>query len=206
MHESFLAQIHNFDVDSEYEFQTHEVNIFMTKAYRQVVDDIYSQFEKTEKARKLLKNLVYVTQVTGASIVATSDYYNGYDVTLTGVNPAILYMLSEEAILTSRATTPVRIIPVTLDAYATNTDNPFKKPYKDLVWRLDVSNGVEQVILIASEKVIQYNLTYLRQPEEVDVTLTTSLAINSEAHNEIVNKAVQLALQAKQINNTLKNK
>jgi hypothetical protein len=203
MLESFLAQIHNFDVDAEYEFQTHEINIFLTKAYRQVVDELYSQFEKTEKARKLLAKLIWTESV---AVSANTTYFNGYKAVLTGVSPAILYMLSEEAIFSRDVNNGVMIKPITLDAYNANTDNPFKKPYKNLVWRLDVGNGIDQVVLIASENVAQYNFTYLAQPEEVDVTLTTSLYINEEAHNEIVNKAVQLALQAKQINNNLKNK
>jgi hypothetical protein len=203
MLESFLAQIHNFDVDAEYEFQTHEINIFLTKAYRQVVDELYSQFEKTEKARKLLAKLIWTESV---AVSANTAYFNGYRAVLTGVTPKILYMLSEEAIFSRDVNNGVMIKPITLDAYNANTDNPFKKPYKNLVWRLDVGNGIDQVILIASENVAQYNFTYLAQPEEVDVTLTTSLYINEEAHNEIVNKAVQLALQAKQVNNNLKNK
>ena len=161
-----------------------------------------SVFEKDEKARKILSKLVNVTQVT--TITATNDYYNGYKVDLTGITPTILYNLSEECILESTYPSTVLIKPVTLDAYAANVDNPFKKPWKNLIWRLDVGDGTQQVILISTDTVLAYNLTYLRQPETIDVTSNSSILINEEAHNDIVSGAVQLALQALQINNNLK--
>lgn len=202
LHKSFLAQIHNYDIDSQYEFQTHEIEIFLAKSYRQVVDKYYSVFEKDEKARKILSKLVNVVQVT--SITTTTDYYNGYKVDLTGVTPTILYNLSEECILELTHPSTTLVKPVTLDAYAANVDNPFKKPWKNLVWRLDVGDGTQQVILIATSTVLAYNLTYLRQPETIDVTSTSSILINEEAHNDIVDRAVQLALQSIQINSNLK--
>lgn len=202
LHKSFLAQIHNYDVDSQYEFQTHEVSIFLTKAYREIVDKYYSDFERSEKSRKILSKLVNVTQVT--NITSTNDYYNGYKVNLTGVTPTILYNLSEEGVLESTTPATTLIKPITLDAYAANTDNPFKKPWKNLIWRLDVGDGTQQVILIANSTVLAYNLTYLQQPETIDVTSSTSILINEEAHNEIVDRAVQLALQSIQINSNLK--
>lgn len=204
MHKSLLAQIHNFDVDSQYEFETHELNIFLTKAYREVVDKYYSSFEKDEKSRKILSKLVNFEQVT--NILSTTDYYNGYKVNLTGVSPSILYMLAEDGILSINPNERVLIKPVTLDSYNSNTDNPFKKPYKELIWRIDVGEAIDQVILIATSRVLAYNLTYLRQPEDIDVTLNTSILINQEVHNEIIERAVQLLLQSKQINNNLKNK
>lgn len=202
LHKSFLAQIHNYDVDAQYEFQTHEIEIFLTKSYRQVVDKYYSVFEKDEKARKILSKLVNVTQVT--AITATNDYFNGYKVDLTGVTPTIMYNLSEEGVLESTYPLTTLIKPVTLDAYAANVDNPFKKPWKNLIWRLDVGDGTQQVILISTDVILAYNLTYLRQPETIDVTSSSSILINEEAHNDIVSGAVQLALQALQINNNLK--
>lgn len=201
MGESFIAQIHNFDIDSEYEFQTHEINIFLTKAYREVVDTYYNNFEKSEKDRKILLPLVRTNNVS--TITSSSNYTNGYSVSLESISPEVMYILTEE-VTTVGSTNRIQIKPITLDAYTANKENPWKKPYNKLVWRLDVGSGVKNIYLISTFTPLVYYFTYLQQPEDIDITLSTSILINKEAHDNIVSKAVQLALQAKQISNNLK--
>lgn len=198
--DNFLAQIHNFDVDSEYEFQTHEINMFFTKAYREVVDELYSNFEKDERTRKLLNKLVY-SATLGAPAISTS-FTNAYSFDLSTVTPDILYILNEEIVIGSDK---LLVKVVTLDSYTANKENPFKKPYKKLVWRLDVGNGSLTHYIISITLPTSYKITYLRQPEDVDIRLTTSLLINEDAHKDIVDRAVQHALLAKQTNKNLKS-
>ena len=204
MYNYFLAGIHNFDVDSEYEFQTHEVNIFLTKAYREVVDELYAGFEKSEKNRKLLNPLVR----TGSSSTLTVSgvYSNAYSVDLSTITPRVLYVLSEEVQIGYSETVnrvPVKVI--TLDSYTANKENPFKKPYKKLVWRLDVGNGSLTHYIISTYTPTSYYITYLQQPEDIDVILATSILINEDVHKDIVDRAVQHALLAKQTNKNLKS-
>ena len=99
MNESFLAQIHNFDVGSEYQFQTHEVNIFLTKAYREVVNELYKEFEKSERIRKVLNPLVKSAQI--GSFTTSTTYSNAYTVNLASLNPEVLYVLTEEVTTTA---------------------------------------------------------------------------------------------------------
>ena len=200
MHESFLAQIHNFDVDSEYEFQTHELNIFFTKAYREVVDDLYKDFEKDERTRKLLNKLVY-TATLGSPAISTS-FTNAYSFDLSTVTPDILYILNEEIVIGSNK---LLVKVVTLDSYTANKENPFKKPYKKLVWRLDVGNGSLTHYIISITLPSSYKITYLRQPETIDVTSSNTILINEDVHKDIVDRAVQHALLAKQTNKNLKS-
>jgi len=203
MGESFIAQIHNFDIESEFEFQTHEINIFLTKAYREVVDAYYTDFEKSEKNRKILLPLVRSGSVS--TIASSNSYINGYSLSLDSISPEVLYLLTEEmAIVGGESTNRLQVKPVTLDSYTANKENPWKKPYKKLAWRLDIGNGVKTIYLISTYTPSVYYFTYLQQPEDIDITLSTSVLINKEAHNDIVSKAVQLALQAKQISNNLK--
>ena len=201
MNESFLAQIHNFDVDSEYQFQTHEVNIFLTKAYREVVNELYKEFEKSERIRKVLNPLVKSAQI--GSFIASTTYSNAYTVNLASLDPEVLYVLTEEVTTTAATKIPVKV--VTLDSYTANKDNPFKKPYKELVWRLDIGGGSLTHYLISTYTPTSYYITYLQQPEEVDVTSTVSLKINKDVHKDIVDRAVQHALLAKQTNKNLKS-
>lgn len=201
MNESFLAQIHNFDVDSEYQFQTHEVNIFLTKAYREVVNELYKEFEKSERIRKVLNPLVKSAQI--GSFTTSTTYSNAYTVNLASLDPEVLYVLTEEVTTTAATKIPVKV--VTLDSYTANKDNPFKKPYKELVWRLDIGGGSLTHYLISTYTPTSYYITYLQQPEEVNVTSTVSLKINKDVHKDIVDRAVQHALLAKQTNKNLKS-
>ena len=201
MHESFLAQIHNFDVDSEYEFQTHEINIFLTKAYREVVDDLYKDFEKDERVRKILNPLVNAGTIN--SFAASTVYSNGYSVDLSTLDPEVLYVLTEE--LTTSGATKSRVKVVTLDSYTANKENPFKKPYKNLAWRLDIGDGSLLHYIISTYIPTTYYITYLRQPETINVTSANSILINQDVHKDIVDRAVQHALLAKQTNKNLKS-
>jgi len=201
MDESFLAQIHNFDTDSEYEFQTHEKNIFLTRAYKEIVDELYGNFEKSERVRKLLLPLTYNAEVT--DITSSSLYTNAFVANLFNVTPQVLYILSEEIVLSNE--TRLIIKPITLDSYTANKPNPFKKPYKRLAWRLDIGNGTTSVYLICTYTPAKYSITYLRHPEEINVTSDSSILINKDVHTDIVDRAVQHALSAKQTNKNLKS-
>lgn len=204
MHESFLAQIHNFDVDSEYEFQTHELNIFFTKAYREVVDELYKDFEKDERVRKILNPLVNLG--SSSTFAASTVFSNAYSVDLADIDPKVLYILSEELqVGYSGSAYRVPIKPVTLDSYNSNKNNPFKKPYKKLAWRLDIGQDSLTHYLISEVGPSVYYFSYLAQPETIDVTLTETIKINEDIHKDIVDRAVQHALLAKQTNKNLKS-
>ena len=204
MGESFIAQIHNFDIDSEYEFQTHEINIFLTKACREVVDELYSNFEKDERTRKLLNKLVYTATI--GTFGGSTTFTNAYSADLSTVTPSVLYILTEELVIGhTDPSTKIPLKVVTLDSYTANKNNPFKKPYKKLAWRLDIGNGSLLHYIISDLTPSSYNITYLRQPEDVDIRLTTSLLINEDVHKDIVDRAVQHALLAKQTNKNLKS-
>ena len=198
----FLTLIHNHDVEAGYEFQTHEINDIMTKAYREVVDELYANFEKDERARKLLNPLVNTAQIS--TLTASGFYTNAYSADLSSVTPKVLYILTEELSFTGDSTTRVSIKPVTLDSYTANKPNPFKKPYKKLAWRLDVGlNNLLTVYIISTLRPSVYYITYLCQPETVDVTSSSPLKINEAVHKNIVERAVQQALLIKQTNKNL---
>ena len=204
LNELFQTLIHNHDVEAGYEFQTHEINDIMTKAYREVVDDLYANFEKDEKTRKLLNPLV--NSATINVLTASGFYVNAYSADLSAVTPKVLYLLSEELSFVGDSSTRVSIKPVTLDSYTANKSNPFKKPYKKLAWRLDVGlNNLLTVYIVSSITPSVYYITYLCQPEDVDVRLDTPLKINEAVHKDIVERAVQQALLIKQTNKNLKS-
>ena len=202
LNELFQTLIHNHDVEAGYEFQTHEINDIMTKAYREVVDELYENFERDERSRKLLYPLDNSTTV---NTFASSGYYtNAYSADLSAITPKVLYLLTEELTFVGDATTRVNIKPVTLDSYTANKTNPFKKPYKKLAWRLDVGlSNLLTVYIISTVTPSVYYITYLCQPENVDVTSSSPLKINEAVHKDIVERAVKQALLIKQTNKNL---
>jgi len=198
MYEAFLARINNFDGSNVFEIQTHEVEFFLNEGQSIVVDDFYKEYEKSEKARRALSKLVLPRTLTG--FTAEPIYTNGYKISTSTV-PNVLYMVAEEvSILHNGTTKRVPVKPMTMDSYSINLKNPFKKPYEEKVWRLDIGDTINQVIIISPNPPQNYYLTYLQIPTIIEISTTSTSLLHEEFHIDIVDKAVMQALQAKQIN------
>jgi len=76
----------------------------------------------------------------------------------------------------------VGVKPVTHDEYNKNIRNPFKKPYENLIWRLDFSYDdtlpnsqiQHELINYSGWDVLRYRIVYLRIPQKIVVDTTTS--------------------------------
>ncbi len=129
-----------------------------------------------------------------------------------------MFIINESAKLISSKTCTngkyVKVVPKTHDEYNMQIDNPFKRPDKTVVWRLDHSNintGIKNAELITSENSIsEYKVRYLRYPKPI---ILTNLAIDfsdeglsidnytneqtseldASIHREILDRAVELA-------------
>jgi len=110
--------------------------------------------------------------------------------------------------------TELNVVPKTHDEFNAQYKNPFKRPNKNKVWRLDISkiNNDKVVELITPYTVSNYKLRYIKYPKPIIISdLSTTfpgegLTINGltgiqqceldpEIHPEILDRAVQLALR-----------
>lgn len=131
-----------------------------------------------------------------------------------------LYCIEEMVITTEEPRTYAKIKPITHDYYAANIRNPFKQPYKNLVWRMDIdrsmkgygmeNNGVDgnivmyeptskRVELITNgSSIIDYYLRYISYPRRIVVDEDTpsnqiSCELDESIHNMILDEAVKFA-------------
>ena len=103
--------------------------------------------------------------------------------------------------------------PVKHDEYLANINNPYKQPYKDLVWRMDISRYTHPVgevagtskrtelILPDGYDIYTYRIRYLATPpsivvDEFDATNQVHCILDETLHREIVDEAVIIAQAA----------
>lgn len=127
--------------------------------------------------------------------------------------PDFLYAI-EEAVQLDGESKEAWVRPVKHDEYLANINNPYKKPYKDLVWRMDISRfqhaeGTSteatakrsEIILPSGNTVDKYRIRYLATPPEIvcdefDPDNQVHCILDETLHREIVDEAVIIAQAA----------
>ena len=222
---------------------TFEISSYLTIAQEQYVKmhydgskDVSTSFEYTEKCRRVLSPLVrnLIVDSKMEAVIGTSESkHNPLNggmsefSTFWQIADNVMYIVAETVIwggtritkngpLEGYNITPV--IPVTHDEFHLSFKNPFRKPSKRKVWRMDsfVQGGklvVEIIPSIDFPNIQEYRLRYLSRPkpiivesfESADDTAGLDLSIegystmatcrlNEFAHREIINIAVQNAV------------
>ena len=197
----------------------YEKSIYLTKAQEEVVINLYNgknpygdSFESTEEMRRYLESLVKT------KVYSTEEQVSG-----TGVsNNSVFYKLPNDiAFITMEQVTyndeslgcyngsTATVYPVTQDEYSRIKSNPFRGPTKYKVVRLD--SGENTVELVSKYKIEGYLLRYLSKPKPIiletlpnDLTIEgvsekTECTLHPILHDTILERAVQIALQAKGI-------
>lgn len=200
----------------------YEKSIYLTKAQEEVVINLYNgknpygdSFESTEEMRRYLESLVKT------KVYSTTEQVSG-----TGVsNNSVFYKLPNDiAFITMEQVTyndeslgcyngsTAAVYPVTQDEYSRIKNNPFRGPTKYKVVRLD--SGENAVELVSKYKIEEYLLRYLSKPKPIiletlpnDLTIEgvnekTECTLHPILHDTILERAVQIALQAKGISVT----
>ena len=200
----------------------YEKSLCLTKAQEEVVVNFYNgknpygdSFESTEEMRRYLESLVktkvYSTeeQVSGTGESDNSVFYKlPSDVAFITMEQ-ITY---EDEALGCYSGSTATVYPVTQDEYSRIKNNPFRGPTRYKAIRLDTGNNT--VELVSKYKIGEYLLKYLSKPEPIILEdLPNNLTIegrwehsecklNSILHDTILERAVQIALQAKGISVT----
>lgn len=200
----------------------YEKSVFLSKAQLELVKshfavgNKYKQgFEATSKRRLDLSQLVdtYISKNPNTNVKGlhpNSIFFN--------VASDTMFIIQESAKLISDTKcidgTYVKVVPKTHDEYSIQILNPFKRPDKSVVWRLDHSNlntGIKNVELITSEKgIAEYKVRYLKYPTPIiltnlneefpdeglsidNKTTEQTCRLDESFHREILDRAVELA-------------
>lgn len=204
------------------EFDEYEKSFYLTKAQEEVVTNFYNgknpygdSFESTEEMRRYLENLVktkvYSTteQVSGTGVSDNSVFYK--------LPNDVAFITMEQVTYNDKSLgcyngSTAAVYPVTQDEYSRIKNNPFRGPTKYKVVRLD--SGENAVELVSKYKIEKYLLRYLSKPKPIiletlpnDLTIEgvseqTECTLHPILHDTILERAVQIALQAKGISVT----
>ena len=197
-------------------FSSYDVNFFLNKSQDDLVEGFYSArinpasryFEMDERARAMLALLIESTIITSGSFDSSSSdlHSNAVFVTLPS---NFLYALEEQCSVSytdcnNTSTTKIsRVLPVRHDEYSMNIDNVYKKPWRDLVWRMDFgdSGGRKKHELIYGSGITinSYRLRYLRKPLSINILTGVDCELNDLLHEELVDRAVAFAITSKNI-------
>mgnify|MGYP001179655363 FL=1 len=175
-------------------FTTQDINRFLNEAQLNLVKRYADIFERDEDARKILSVLVKPFSTETISSYTAFEYTNAFLV--TGL-PDFLNVVLERV----NKSMTIKVKPMSSDEITVNANNPFKKPDINTVWRLDVENSH---VLITDGTLIltSYFCLYIDMPPNIDIDDETKpCVLQEQIHEDIVNNAVQSALNA--INRTL---
>ena len=211
----------NKEILDSIEFNEYEKSYFLTKAQDELVIALYNgrnvsgeSFESTEELRRYLSNLikeVRLQPITNTSGLVIGIGSNSKFFTL----PQDLWYITYEAVdidgARCSALSPMDVYPVTQDDYNKTKRNPFRGANDRRALRLDLSDGVIEIVCKYIVK--DYYVRYLRKPKPIVlVNMPNNLTIDGvgkksecelhEAlHQRILERAVTEALQSKITNN-----
>lgn len=201
-----LNQFHSVDKV----FTSTDIAVFLNKAQEDLLNDRYSKkdgqrnqfFESDEKNRSEIGSLIRNHTVNTGSFV-TSGMQLHKNAVFASLPPDYLYSLQEMCVVgyvdcnDDNVTGDAKVLPIRHDEYAANIDNPYGKPYKKLVWRMDYgATGTKRHELIhADDQYIQsYVLRYIKKPTAINIITGADCELNDILHEEIVDRAVIIAL------------
>lgn len=207
-------------------YDDRQISAILNKAQTRVFKRHYSPlanaykigFEGNEQRRRDLEQFIAsaeydseaVEPVEGVDIIEsptqTGAHLNGvfYDM------PSNFLYAVEESLVTADSTPEeVNIVPVRHDEYRANIRNPYKKPYKNLAWRMDYSrethrSGTDDAsqkrteIITDGAAILYYRVRYLIIPSEIVVDEVTAVnqrhcILDETLHDEIIDEAVKIA-------------
>lgn len=198
------------------EFNEYEKSVFLTNAQEQIVVELYTgrnikgaAFETTEELRSNLKGLIRTAEIDtpAESIGITPDsvFFNLPEDCLF-ITYEHIKIGDESAGCYNGRILPV--IPVAQDDFHRIRNNPFRGANKRRALRLDA--GERTVEIVSYFKVGSYLVRYLSRPKPIvlrdfsevsiqGISIATPCVLDEIIHNTILERAVLLALQSKNI-------
>lgn len=199
----------------------YELSVYLTKAQLELVKDYYDPssnrknkgFENSEKRRVDLKELIkeFNTNTLISTNIKLTDNSKIFKI------PDDVFLIIYESVkcnVNNCGEKELSVVPKTHDEFNIQYGNPFKRPNKNKVWRLDISkiNNNKIVELISPFTISEYKIRYIKYPKPIiisDLNISfpnENLTINGfssiqqceldqEIHNEILDRAVELALR-----------
>ena len=137
-----------------------------------------------------LIKVITVKQASGNSDTDTGNTLADNVVTFKD-GDGILSILNESVKVDGKT---VVVVPINHVEYDTLMSRPYKYPPKSQAWRL--IEGKDSYRIISSDIVTEYEIRYVKLPADVDLTGNTDPEVPGILHDEILQRAVELAKAA----------
>ena len=205
MHIAFKQGLDKFDSLNYPDFQSDQIDLLLNQAQDTFVKQRYGannvkrqSFEETQKRTEDIKNIVVRSILTPNANASDNINQNSVFVTLPQDHWFIIQELATVEYLDCNGVNTNQsgtyIIAIQHNDYSKLIDNPFGKPTNDKVLRL-MEKGRVELIPAPTSAIIDYHLTYIKQPQRISIVTPTNCEISEMTHQEIVNLAVQIALE-----------
>jgi hypothetical protein len=238
----FDTQLNSYAVSAEFgstdnpatiELDEYEKSLFLTKSEQDYVIDLYSgrnslgaSFEETEELRRYLATLVEEAELSPIRTSNGSPLGNGSSHVFfslpdgKGNKPAVWFITLESVSIEDskcKDHTSLEVVPAKQDEYHRLKRNPFRGPNSHRALRLDLSEGVIEIV--SKFEVKKYYIRYLRRPKPIVLIdlKDSGLSISGESsvsqcelpeglHERILEGAVLMALQSRGYTSSNNNK
>ena len=172
------------------DIRTVDIEYFLNLGQNKYIDELFLRKEDEEFYRKRIGALYDNESITVFN--PGSKGPNSYFVDL----PLDCKYVHENERVISDTGQYIKIIAINRKYYNTHYNNPFAMPYEELGWRLDAGERMHELILADGITPQEYNIDYVRVPNTLVIADTTNESeVSPEFHDEIVDKAVEIALQ-----------
>lgn len=200
----------------------YEKSVFLTKAQDEILKSYFNPrgnkytqgFDDNQKRQIDFSTLVKTVEperYTNVNYVKFDDRSELYQ-----MPEDILFVLNESALNTdSNIQRLINIVPISFTEYSKVLSRPYKQPFKNQGWRLfQTSNSVDlisEVIVKSGTSLSKYKVRYIRKPKPIilidlsqsypgtsieGITTSTECEVDSILHQEILQRAVELAKAA----------
>lgn len=198
-------------------FDEYEKSLFLTQAQEELVISLYNgknpygdSFESTEEMRRYLAPLV--TEDTLSPIQGNSGVIGINSNSKFFTLPENLLFITYEDVTVSDGKcgegSKLDVYPITQDEYHKIKRNPFRGANDRRVLRLDLSDGVIEVV--SKYNVTDYYIRYLRKPDPIILEELDELTIDGESapsecelheslHQRILEGAVERGMRSRGI-------
>ena len=183
-------------ISMDLDVRTIDVEYFLNRAQELWTDEMYSLYKGQEELTRRLGSLL-VTHTSSAGSTGTG-IHGGQ---LWVIPPDVRYV-TDESINTH--TIPVK--PVDNNYYNLNKNNTFKKPCPKVIWRMNAGDKLHELIGYTGLTISNYSLDYIKNPSEISIFNDTDCKIGTEWHGEIVDKAIEFAMEIYRIAGSLRVK
>lgn len=215
MHISFKQGLDKFDSNNYANIEPEEIDLVLNQAQDAFVKQRYgsnnlakNSFESSQKRTEDIKNIVKrAIALTGVQSLPTLTIHPNNPITNIDANSVFVDLPAEHWIIVQEQATiqskdchgditdnPVKVIAIQHNDYNHIIKNPFTKPSELKVLRLMTEDGIE-LLHSKDTSIVGYKITYIRQPQRIDIFNSIDCELSEMVHQEIINLAISISLE-----------